>query len=54
MLADGRRVADKEHCTILAACKRGDKERASELVNAHIMGAWKSLVRSLRKQPEQP
>src|SRR3954447_15891057 len=23
MLADGRRVADKEHRTILAACKRG-------------------------------
>lgn len=53
-LSDGQRVADKEHRAILAACKRGDAERASELINAHIMGAWKSLVRSLPKQSQQP
>ncbi|WP_294926404.1 GntR family transcriptional regulator [uncultured Paracoccus sp.] len=46
-LSHGQGTADREHREILAACRAGDAERASGLVQAHIMGACSSLLHHL-------
>jgi DNA-binding GntR family transcriptional regulator len=46
--------SDTEHRTILDAIKRGDGERARELLEAHVREAGKALVDSLSNTAAQP
>jgi DNA-binding GntR family transcriptional regulator len=48
-LSAGQAVADREHREILAACRAGDAELASRLVNRHITDACSSLLLHLGK-----
>lgn len=48
-LSSGQNVADREHREILTACRAGDADKASRLVNAHIMDACNSLLTHLGK-----
>jgi DNA-binding GntR family transcriptional regulator len=47
-LTRGEARAQKEHGAILAAARKRDASRASSLLNAHILGAGRSLVQFLR------
>ena len=48
-LSAGQAVADQEHREILAACRAGDAQSASQLIHSHIMDACSSLLNSLGK-----
>jgi len=46
-LSNGHQTADREHRLILKACKDRDADRASKLLEDHIMGACSSLIEHL-------
>ncbi|WP_156410350.1 GntR family transcriptional regulator [Bosea sp. Root381] len=48
-LSAGQAVADQEHREILAACRAGDAQSASQLIHSHVMDACSSLLNSLGK-----
>lgn len=50
LIAHGGPAASKEHRTIVGAVARGEIERASELLRAHILGAGRSLLHLLGEQ----
>lgn len=46
-ISGGHSVADVEHREILSACCAGDAEKAAELTERHIWGAYRSLANHL-------
>jgi DNA-binding GntR family transcriptional regulator len=48
-LSGGTGVDDREHRQILAACRKGDADKAAELLYQHITKACESLLTSIRK-----
>lgn len=46
-LSHGQEIADREHREILEICKKGDANKAGELIYAHIMSACSSLLNHL-------
>ncbi|MGV1832837.1 GntR family transcriptional regulator [Agrobacterium vitis] len=48
-LSGGTGLDDREHRQILAACRKGDADKAAELLQQHISKACESLLMHIRK-----
>jgi len=46
-LSDGKERADREHRAIIEACRKGDADKAADLVEEHLSGVFQTLYEHL-------